>query len=314
LHTYFLGREEVAAYAKDLAERLVKFEEKFPYIWCTMGHSGEEIALVVGESLPDAIKSKLQIIPMSYERDKKMISFQKPRDKKALAKNAPVMVIDSSVHSGETMLAAHKTLGGLSVKNVCSYSLVLKRGASFVPNMFGLIIQEHDRAYFLLDKIPNHRIMAFGALRQLSQMDANRRQQQIKAGLKSLSKVTWCDLLYEMKTTGKSVFVYEESGKILGFISFQIKNGHLFIDAIAVDKTQERRGIGGNLMRWAETSARLSCCKAIELWAIEDRMLFYQEKAGFKLTTERLEFGSEKYSRMERTLLYNIDPHAGDHL
>ncbi len=314
MHTYFLGREEVAAYAKDLAERLLQLEGKFPGVWCTIGNSGEEIALVVGESLPKEIRSKIQIIGINYDRDKKAISFQNRRDKNALPKNAPVMVIDSSVHSGTTMLAAHKTLRDLSVKDIFSYSLVLKHGSCFIPNLFGLVIHEYDRAYFLLEKIPNHRIMPFGALRKLAQTDTRRRQQRIKTGLPSIDKMTWCDLWYEVKTGGKNVFVYEESGKILGFISFQNRNGHLFIDALAVDKSQERKGIGGNLMRWAETSARLSCCRAIELWAIKNRIKFYEEKARFELKPEEMELGSEKYCRMERALLYSIDPNNGDHL
>jgi len=314
LRTYFLDREEVFAYAKDLAERLIKLEENIPCIWCTLGHSGEEIALLLGEALPHEIHSRLQIIPISYDRDKRVISFQNPLDERVFTKNTPVLVIDSSVHSGTTMLAAVNRLRDLSVKHICSYSLVLKRGSCFIPNMFGLLIHEHDRAYFLLDKIPNHRIMPFGALRKLAQADITRRQKRVKTGLGSIDKMTWSDLWYEVETSGKSVFVYEESGRILGFISFLIKNGRLFIDAIAVDKSQERKGIGGNLMRWAETFARLSCCSTIELWAIENRVKFYQEKAAFTLKSERLDLGSEKYALMERALLYNMDPNNGDYL
>lgn len=211
------------------------------------------------------------------------------------------------------MLAAFNKLRDLSVRDICSYSLVLKRGSCFIPNMFGLLIHEFDRAYFLLDKIPNHRIMPFGAVRKLAQTDINRRHKGVKTGVRSIDKMTWADLWYEVTTSGKNVFVYEKHGKILGFISFLIKNRRLFIDAIAVDKNQQGTGIGGYLMRWAETSARLSCCTAIELWAIEDRIRFYEKKAGFILTPEKLDLGSEKYARMERILLYHIDPATDQH-
>ena len=282
-----------------------------PLIWCAIGHSGQEIAILLGDELPNQIKSELKIIPISYDRDKHLIRFENPRDKKALTKNSTVLLIDSSVHSGASMSAAHKALRQLSVKNICSYSLVLKHGSCFIPNIFGLFIHEFDRAYFLLDKIANHRIMAVGALRLLAQTDVTRRQKSVKTDVPSINKMTWPDLWYEVERTGKSVFVYEDGGKIVGFISFQIKNGHLLIDAIAVDKSQQRRGIGGNLMRWAETNARLSGCRAMELWAIENQIPFYQDSAGFTLKPEKLDLGSEKYRRMERTLLYNIDPNLG---
>jgi hypothetical protein len=51
LHTYFLSREEVEAYASDFALRLLELKERIPYIWCTLGHSGEEIALILAEAL-----------------------------------------------------------------------------------------------------------------------------------------------------------------------------------------------------------------------------------------------------------------------
>ncbi|HZM06147.1 MAG TPA: GNAT family N-acetyltransferase [Candidatus Saccharimonadales bacterium] len=312
LYTYFLGREEIKAYATDFAQRLLAFGEQFPYIWCTLGYSGEELAIVVAESLPHEIRMKIQIIPINYDRDRRKILFQNPHDKKAFRSEEAVLVMDSSVHSGSTMLAAFNKLLGLSVKNICSYSLVLKRGSCFIPNLFGLLIQEYDRAYFLLDRIPNHRIIPFGALRTLVQSDTKRRQKRIRSGLSSIDKMTWADLWYETKTAGKTVFVYEESGKILAFISFLIKKGHLFIDAIAVDKNQQGRGLGGHLMRWAETSARIACCSKIKLWAIDNRVKFYQEKAGFTLRSEQLDLGTEKYRQMERTLLYNMDRNVNE--
>jgi GNAT superfamily N-acetyltransferase len=306
LHTYFLGREEVAAYANDLCWRLAALRGSFPCTWCTLGHSGEELALVISEALPKKLRSSIRIIRMHYDRDKRTVSFEDPRDERALAKNAAALILDSSVHSRITMLASFQKLRSLEVRNICTYSLVLKRGSCFIPNFFGVVIEEPDRAYFLLDKIPNLRVMPFGAFRKLIHDDIKRRRQGINSGLKSLDKVTWSDLLYESKTNGNNVFVYEEDDELLGFISFRINNSHLFIDAIAIDKSAQRRGLGGHMMRWAETSARVANCNSIGLWAKNDRVDFYKTKAGFNLTSEELDLGSEKYTRMERPLLYNL--------
>ena len=94
---------------KTLAERLINLGEKIPYIWCTLGHSGEEIAVLAG-ALPDKIKSKIQIVPINYDRDNKAISFQDRLDDGVFKNDAPVLIIDSSVHSGNTMLAAFKKI------------------------------------------------------------------------------------------------------------------------------------------------------------------------------------------------------------
>ena len=301
-----MGREEVAAYANDLAQRLTRLDERFPYVWCALGHSGEEMAIVISEALPERLQSRIQIILMHYDRDKEAVFFEIPRDKRILVNCPSALVMDSSVHSGATMFASFEKLKSLSVKNICTYSLVLKRGASFIPNFFSVMIEQHDRAYFLLDKIPNLRVMPLGAFRKLRQEDVMRRQKNIKSGLRSLDKTTWSDLLYESKTNGNNVFIYEEGGNILGFISFRIKDSHLFIDAIAVDKRTQGKGLGGYLMRWAETSARAANCNRIELWAKNDRIGFYRDKARFVKTTEELDLGDEKYTRMERSLLYNL--------
>jgi len=307
LHTYFLGREEVDAYVKDLVDRLKAQGELFPYMWCTLGYSGEELAVVISNALPKDCESKIRIIPMNYDRARKAVIFQDEQDKAVFANGKPVLILDSSVHSGNTMLAVFQTLKSLGAKNICSYSIVVKRNSAYIPNFFGVVIQPHDRAYFLLDKIPNNRLMPFGALRKLCQEDVDRKPESINSDLKSLNKVTWGDLWYDYKAKGSQIFVYENSGDILGFVSFIIKDWKLFIDGIAVDKKCERQGVGGCLMRWAETSARSSNCNSIELWAINNRIDFYKNKGGFESKPEELNLGSEKYTRMERKLLYNLD-------
>ena len=158
MHTYFLGREEVDAYVRDLVDRLQALGELFPYTWCTLGHSGEELAVVISKALPKDGESKIRIIPMNYDRASKAVVFQDEQDKAVFADGKPVLILDSSVHTGNTMLAVFQTLKSLGAKNICSYSLVVKRNSAYIPNFFGVVIQPHDRAYFLLDKIPNNRL------------------------------------------------------------------------------------------------------------------------------------------------------------
>ncbi len=41
-------------------------------------------------------------------------------------------------------------------KQVCSYALVMKHSSGFIPSFWGVTIGDHDRAYFLLDVLPNN--------------------------------------------------------------------------------------------------------------------------------------------------------------
>jgi len=195
-------------------------------------------------------------------------------------------------------------------QHVVSYTLVLKRGSSFIPNYFGLILSDYDRAYFLLDSLPNTRVCKRGSLRILSADDVHRHPQSIESGLESIDKMTWADLWYDSITKGTQVYLCEDAKRILGFVSFALRDSNwLFIDAVAIDKKSQGNGLGGSLMRWSETYARAINCLGIELWAISDRVPFY-ENMGYKEAGPKLDLGPEKYSLMKRKLLYNLRPHV----
>lgn len=198
------------------------------------------------------------------------------------------------------------------VANTISYSLVVKRGASFVPNYFGLIIADYDRAYFLLKRIPTYPACCRGNLRKISSSDVRRKPAHINSGLKSLDETTWATLYYESIAKLSQVYLCTHNSSVLGFISFQIIGKHsLFIDLIAIDKASQGMKIGGALMRWAEIYARTHNCSSIELWAIKNQVGFY-EHMEFRKTGEKLDLGSEKYVQMRRRLLYNIKPDMSD--
>lgn len=313
MNTHFIGDTEVTRYARDFAERLLILNDDFPLVWLTIGESGEEMAAEILPLLPEDICKKIQFARLEYNRINSQVSCENTLDWNELEKNVVVLVLDSSVHSGNTMAAVVKKLHGYGISHILSYALVLKRGACFIPNYFGLVIDDHDRALFKLEKYANNRLCKkkpFGTLRKLDEADVHRTPDHIESGLASIKKMTWGDLWYEKKAKSSQVYVYELNGEIKAFLSFKVQQQNaLFIDAIATSTELEGVGIGGVLMRWAETWARSANCNEVNLWSIDnpDRIGFY-EHAGFTLTGETLDLGNnEKYRHMHRVLLYNLD-------
>lgn len=304
-----MGKEEVSCYVADIAERFEELDADLPKYWYAIGYSGVALANTILQSVSEKLRKQIQIVVVSYDKSKNEVFFMDAQDA-SLQLVGSVLIIDSAVHSGSSMLAVTNKMYELGAQSVVSYSLVIKRGTSFVPNYFGLVIGDHDRALFLLNKYPNNRLCRkppFGTLRALSEQDVHK-PQSVNSGVTSIDNVTWGDLLYDKVTKGASVYLFENAQSIMGYISFRVvRQNTLFVDAIVVDKSLHGVGLGGMLMRWAETSARsLNCC-GIELYAIEERKGTY-EKLGFSdMGHKVLDLGNEKYWLMNRKLLYNLD-------
>lgn len=315
MKTYFLGKEEIACYIADLADRLVELKSDFPLLWCAIGPSGESIANELLQAIDrmgeGTLLDKIQIALVSYDKDAKNVVLTDDGDQRLFSTEGNVLVIDSSVHSGASMLSVVNSIRDWGSKSIISYSLVVKRNASFVPNFFGLIIGDHDRALFLLDKFPNNRLCQrppFGTLRTLSADDISHKR--LDAGVPSLDKLDWGDLYYEKVAKGAQVYVFETDKSPSAFISFKlIRDAVLLVDAVVVDSSLQGKGIGGVLIRWAENWARSMNCAGIELWSKDDRVDWYQKQDFEVVNGKILDLGEEKYQLMNRRLLYNLsDP------
>jgi GNAT superfamily N-acetyltransferase len=307
LHTYYLGKEEVAAYLANFARHLSDLAADYPRIWFPVGVSGEKIArdllLLLKQNNP-GLYSITRIIPVTFNRDRGTVGFGGSKRSQVKSSNRNALVLDSSIHSGSTMRTVVEAVQKWGF-DTCCYCLVLKRGSSFVPNMFGVMIGDHDRAYFQLDEITNSRSINFGIVRALDKHDVSK--PPLRCDVPSLDKVDWSDLWYDMATDGRQVYVVEERGRLAAYISFHIKSGdHAIVDAVVRDKSSTP-GLGGDLLRWVETQARSRNCRSIKLWAIKARVDYYKGE-GFEEDggIEPLKLAQETYIPMTRRLLYNL--------
>lgn len=303
--THFLGEEEVAAYSRDFARRLTLLGSNFPRKWFALGESGEKIAAIVFDLLSEELQKKVSVTTVYVDRKTNRVRYANTiRDVRF--GNGTVLLIDSAVHSGQSMSRVVWSLWKAGAKNVLSYTLMLKRSSKFIPTYFGVLVDDRDRVYFQLQEMPNNRLCErppFGVLKEVEQSDY--RKKIIKVGL-PFEDLTIGDLLYDKNTRDYHPYIYELNGKIAGFINFGKNDNVLFIDAWATAKKFQGKGIGGALLRWAETWARSNNCDAIKLWAFKKAIKTYVYLGYEFIGDTRMNLGPEhKYRLMGKKILYN---------
>ena len=313
MHTYLIGDDEVRRYGADFMKRLEGLGASTPEIWFSLGVSGDKIAAEFIRDHAGSPALPTQLIRVGYDRKNKTVGVRDGGPIPDDLTDKPILIIDAAIHSGASMRHLADELSRHKANCVLSYSLVVKKTSEFIPNYFGLVIEEHDRVYFQLDQYPNNRLKSeapFGNLRLLREEDVHRIPGTLTCGVPSIDKTSMADLWYSTRTQNALVYVYEICNEIVGFVHFKHQNsGKLFLDLIACDRKVQDKKVGGLLMRWVETFARSSKCTAIELWSISDRVGWY-EKHGYNLLGEaKLDLGGgEVYEKMSRRILYNVKP------
>lgn len=327
---YHLGDAEVDAYLIDLLRNrfpaAIEAAGEHKLVLTYIGKSGKALMDRINQLSEDARKvlsqKKALMLRANFQRNSKTALFYRFKtdgadellndtDLIGLIHDAHVFLLDSSVHSGKTMRAVANQMVDAGATAITTYGLVVKANASFIPNFFGLMMGRDDRALFLLEEIPNNRIMPTGRLRLLEMQDMSK--PAVTSNLHSMDRNSWSDMLYEMRTQPekRQTFVYEgEDGKLLAYLSVQfIGQGVLFLDAIAVDNSKQKKRLGTHLIRWAETFARHNDCYAISLWAINNRVSWYEERDFVKISDEVLSLveneKTEEYVHMQKTIALN---------
>jgi hypoxanthine-guanine phosphoribosyltransferase/GNAT superfamily N-acetyltransferase len=305
MNTIFLSEQEVAAYIRDLLKRLTSLGEKMPKLWCPIGPSGFSLAQAAMRENQE-LAASIEHMFITYDRAGGKIAFPGETDPSKVVKGKQVLLVDGSVHSGDTLAKVWRSVEELGASEVCSYSLVVRASSSFIPNYFGLLVGDHDRALFLRPMFPNNRLQLFGCVRKLITNDQTR--PMIASGATFIDKFSWSDLMYETKVDShRRTYVYEQNGEIKGFISFKLTTGgSVLVDTIGVDKRFHGKDIGGCLMRWAETCARHADCLEMRLWSVEDSVEFYKNQ-GYKFFGDKMTLDGTPFHLMGKKVLYNLN-------
>jgi hypoxanthine-guanine phosphoribosyltransferase/GNAT superfamily N-acetyltransferase len=314
--TYFLGAEEVDAYLGELVDRLKKCAP-IPNVWCALTESGvnllDALKDIVAKEAPEMVE-KVQVVSAWVEEETKAVKFDSETAAEEI-RGQYVLLFDGAVHTGSSMEKTYRALQTLGAAKVSTYSLVLKRSSRFIPSLWGVMVSDLDRAYFLLDKAPNNRLTThlsekhpYLHLRHLSDDDV--KQPCIDCGVASMDRTTWGDRRFDMIESGqrRCTYVLETSDGIVGYLTVHSEDSVTFaIDEVAIAKCHQKAGYGGVLMRFADTFARHGDYLRVRLNAIKNMVEWYQ-RFGYNQVpgSSAIPLENEKYVPMERMVLHQI--------
>jgi hypothetical protein len=276
MRTYFLPREQVEGYLCDLARRLKAMGEQVPMVWCPIGRSGEvlsqelkrQISIISPDLLENFVELPVKRIKAIKQDDQRIVFDTEKVEERARTAicGQAVFLFDSSVHSGHTMQMAHNFIQNYQPLAICSYALILKQNSIFIPAFWGLMIDPHDRALFLLDQLPNNRLhRAIGRCHIRKMLERDFRLPRIITGIASLDAKTWEDR--HDPESHQRVYLFQHGTQIRGFISCQLaKSSSLVVTEIGIAGDNPEPGFtAGSLVRFAETVARHTDCEFVEI-------------------------------------------------
>ena len=291
--THFLSTDEVRAYLRDFLSRLERLDP-CPTTWCPVTKSGRDLFKIliplVEQHYPELAKN-IVVMPVGIEESTNTVNFATEGLPGEHIANKSVLLFDSSMHTGGTMCRIADEAIKLGASSVAIYSLVIKRGSKLIPTIWGIIVDDTDRIYFLLDKIPNGRLDSGpelnkdGTKRKIHNVfirclcEEHVKRPPLKCGVGSLDRVTWGDRHFNMVAGEhkECTYILQSGGEIVGYMSLHFSDpACLFITEIAIDEALKAKGYGAVLMRFADTLARQSNCLKVRLNAIENKVGWYE--------------------------------------
>jgi len=319
--TYFLSTEEVRAYLRDFLERLRRVDP-LPTTWCPVTTSGRELfkqLLPLVKRHYPALAKRIVVVPVGIEEATKAVVFSTEGVPGEHIANKLVLLFDSSMHTGGTMSRILDETIKLGASNVTVYSLVIKRGSRLIPTIWGVIVDDTDRIYFLLDKIPNGRLDSGpdrkkdGSVRNIHSVfirclcEEHLKHPLLTCGVKSLDRVTWGDRHFDMVAGEhkECTYVLETGSKIVGYMSVHFSDPTcLFVSEIGIHQDLQNKGYGAILMRFADTLARQSNCEWVRLNSIENMVSWYMG-FDYKKTPghDAIKLDDERYWPMEHKVV-----------
>jgi ribosomal protein S18 acetylase RimI-like enzyme len=243
-----------------------------------IGSSGELVLKDLVEAIPNEIRSglKTQTVQVS-ESDSRITNLP---DRVA---GQEFLVCDGIVNTGKTMAKTRAALLGQGASSVRTLALVVRNGASLIPNFYSISIDKHDEVFFG-DELYPIRSYKNGCIRLASDRDA---EVTINHGVDFLARRIG-DYIHapdHKPSDGWRTYLIESlQGKIVGVLHFNHKpNGNVFVDTVAVKVDEQRRGYCAALLSFLEDYCRFNGVHRARLQSVENAVSIY-EKYGFVRT------------------------------
>ena len=325
MKTYLITKEKVCAYLLDYWTRITEHAAQYSgsledLRWVLLGQSGYELFKILHGVLKDNNEPTLCApIIASYNRDDQTIGFKIRKNENEwfelteektgrMLRDKRIVVFDSSVHSGTSMLALIENIQQYSPADISSYSLVLKRGSDFIPNHFGILIHDWDRALFLLDRLPNNRMRFGETFRKITFNDQKDKKIAFPGWLGNPENFGWGNYL---NTNSQAFVCINKANVVQALIVFQVdKKGICHVEKLRADPQYKHddvecdRLVVAPLLRWAMTYARHCCCSKFRINCKSNAVDSYK-KLGFEEAEDSKKQPSG-FAVMEKRILYNV--------
>jgi hypothetical protein len=129
----------------DFLERL-NAVDPFPTIWSPITCSGN----VLVKELLELVKahypgwaSRVSVVPIGISNETKKVHFLTPSPEQEI-NGKSVLLLDTAIHTGSTMRGAVAEIVKMGAIDACAYSLMVKCDSSFIPTMWGFMIDKTD--------------------------------------------------------------------------------------------------------------------------------------------------------------------------
>ena len=288
MHTYLPADSTIKAYLKDYLQKLDLADDTedrrarlSKIVWVPLGNSGAILVKRLWELLPGSLKNYCVSFHPTfarYDRKIKQMSFPNnpfPLDSPETRKrfeNREVIVLDSSVHSGESMRTVCNFIQTCSPQLLSTSTLFLKRGAKIVPNYFALLIYDWDRPLFWLQEIPVNRLDKFAYRKniQLVRLEDSKDVADLDyEEFEKERKIVCVHFEGTFKNQAFFHYVCLQKGTVCGRLAFQWIDDSHQEDGCRIHLIDVIPNVASDivllLVRWAETCARHNRCSFIEL-------------------------------------------------
>lgn len=227
------------------------------------------------------------------------------------------LVLDGVCRSGGTLTAIYRKLKEAS-KRVWTYSVAVSADSSIIPSWYGCLYETNEYVVLVRQgETANTGIFTPRKADLEERLDAPalvlrppiEGDPEFVTEASSLQRYKSDDRFFDSTTQARTIRVLEWNSEPVGFVAFQIDGAVLWIDYIVACsvKKEGKGGIGAALYQHVENFAKLRGCRTIDLWAIENKVEWYEQYGFVKIPNRHIQFGmkdkAETYFHMSHNLV-----------
>lgn len=265
----------------------------------SVGSSGSAIVSELNKVLPEPVKKSVTTVQILVTDSGSTVTGLPDN-----VQGSNFVICDSIVNSGRTMEKVRSELIRRGAASARTLALVVRNGSSHIPNFYVMSISSHDRIFFG-DELYPARFYRSGCIRLAQDRDSGA---SIDHGSPYLLKTVGEFLTAHERSDGWKTYLMEnDRGAVVGLIHFQHKqSGAVFVDTLAVSRTEQRNGYGSALLSFLEDYCEFNEVTRARMYAAIDKVTVYEPFGYRKTGNSRKGTAEGDFVEMEMKYGYNV--------